>query len=231
MKNFVKLEKDLNVNFKNKELLTQAFCHRSYNNENPKFGLEHNERLEFLGDAVLELIVTEFLYLDYPKKPEGELTSWRAALVNSESLSQAARSLDFNDYLLLSKGEAKDSGKARSFILANAFEAFIGSLYLDQGYNPCKTFIKDYLMIKLPDIIQNGLYKDSKSSFQEEAQEKESFTPTYSVISESGPDHAKFFEIGVYLNGKLIAQGQGSSKQEAEERAAEKALKAKGWKK
>jgi len=230
MKDFSKLEKSLNVNFKDKDLLAQAFCHRSYINENSKFHLDHNERLEFLGDAVLELAVTEFLYLDYPKKPEGELTAWRASLVNSESLSLAARSLDFNDYLLLSRGEAKDSGKARSFILANAFEAFIGSLYLDQGYEPCKKFIKDHLMAKLPGIIQNGLFKDSKSRFQEEAQEKENVTPTYNVISESGPDHAKYFEIGIYLNNELIAKGQGSSKQEAEIDAASNALKTKGWK-
>jgi len=230
MKDFSQLEKSLDISFKNKDLLIQAFCHRSYINENSKFSLDHNERLEFLGDAVLELIVTEFLYLDYPKKPEGELTAWRASLVNAESLANAARSLDFNDYLLLSRGEAKDSGKARSFILANAFEAFIGSLYLDQGYEPCKKFIKDRLMAKLPDIIQNELFKDSKSRFQEESQEKENVTPNYNVISESGPDHAKYFEIGVYLNSELIAKGQGFSKQEAEEKAAEAALRARGWK-
>ncbi len=231
MKDFARLEKSLNIGFRNKDLLIQAFCHRSYINENPKFQFDHNERLEFLGDAVLELVITELLYLNYPQEPEGKLTAWRAALVNSDSLSKTAKSLDFNDYLLLSKGEAKDSGKARSFILANAFEAFIGSLYLDQGYKPCQAFIKKYLMAKLPEIIESGLFKDSKSRFQEESQEKESITPTYNVISESGPDHAKFFEIGVYLNDELIAMGQGSSKQEAEERAAEKALKARGWKK
>ena len=229
MKDFSKLEKDLKLEFKDKDLLTQAFCHRSYLNENSNFNLEHNERLEFLGDAVLELVVTKLLYLEYPKTSEGELTAWRAALVNADSLAQAARELNFNDYLLLSRGEAKDAGKARSFIMANAFEAFIGSLYLDQGYETCQTFIKSRLMIKLPEIISKGLFKDSKSRFQEEAQERVSITPTYKVIQESGPDHAKYFEIGIFLENDMVAKGEGSSKQEAEEHAAENALEIKKW--
>lgn len=229
MKEFGKLEKKLEVNFKNKDLLTQAFCHRSYLNENPKKEMEHNERLEFLGDAVLELVVTEILYKHYPKRPEGELTAWRAALVNADSLSQAARELDFNDYLLLSRGEAKDGGKARAFILANAFEAFIGALYLDRGYEECSSFLKKNLLPKLPEIIRQGSYKDSKSRFQEEAQEKTGITPTYRVMEESGPDHARHFVIGVYLQDSFIASGSGSSKQEAEEKAARKALEIKEW--
>ncbi|MBI4359030.1 MAG: ribonuclease III [Candidatus Nealsonbacteria bacterium] len=229
MKNFSKLERDLGVSFANKSLLTQAFCHRSYLNENQSLSLEHNERLEFLGDAVLELVVTEFLYGRYPKENEGELTAWRAALVNSERLAQAARELDFNEYLLLSRGETKDTGKARDFILANSFEAFIGSLYLDQGYAACQTFIKKHLLGKLPEIIRQGLFKDAKSQFQERAQEKTSITPAYQVLKETGPDHAKHFTIGVFLADKLIARGEGSSKQEGEEKAAKKALEIKKW--
>ena len=229
MKDFSKLEKELKLEFKDKDLLTQAFCHRSYLNENSNFSLDHNERLEFLGDAVLELVVTESLYLEYPKTSEGELTAWRAALVNADSLAQAAKELNFNDYLLLSRGEAKDAGKARSFILANAFEAFIGSLYLDQGYEACQAFIKESLMIKLPEIISKGLFKDSKSHFQEQAQEKVAVTPTYKVLKESGPDHAKYFQIGIFLGEEMVATGEGSSKQEAEEQAAKNALKVKSW--
>jgi ribonuclease III len=229
MKNFTLLEKKLNLQFKNKDFLIQAFCHRSYLNENPDFYLSHNERLEFLGDAVLELIVTEYLYQKYPKKSEGELTNWRAALVNAKILSEVAKELDFNDFLLLSRGEAKELGKARQYILANAFEALIGAIYLDQGYQACKDFIKKYLIIKLPEIIEKGLFKDAKSRFQEEAQERMAITPTYKVLEEWGPDHAKHFIIGVFLDKELVAKGQGSSKQEAELEAAKKALEVKNW--
>jgi ribonuclease III len=229
MKNFSLLEKKLNLQFKNKDFLIQAFCHRSYLNENPDFYLSHNERLEFLGDAVLELIVTEYLYQKYPKKSEGELTNWRAALVNARILSEVAKELDFNDFLLLSRGEAKELGKARQYILANAFEALIGAIYLDQGYQACKDFIKKYLIIKLPEIIEKGLFKDAKSRFQEEAQERVAITPTYKVLKEWGPDHAKRFIIGVFLDKELVAKGQGSSKQEAELEAAKKALEVKNW--
>ncbi len=229
MRDFAKLEKKLEIEFKDKNLLAQAFCHRSYLNENPGFGMDHNERLEFLGDAVLELVVTEHLYEKYPKKPEGELTAWRAALVNADSLAHVARQLDFNDFLLLSRGEAKDTGKARNFILANAFEAFVGALYLDLGYPACQKFIKQHLLVKLTEIIKNKLFKDSKSHFQEKAQEKVGITPTYKVTYETGPDHAKFFEVGVFLGEELIAKGQGSSKQEAEEHAAKNALETNHW--
>ncbi len=229
MKDFLKLEKGIGIKFRDKDLLVQAFCHRSYLNENPKFHLDQNERLEFLGDAVLELAVTEFLYDKYPKKPEGELTSWRASLVNSESLAKTAKELDFNNFLLLSRGEAKDTGKARNFILANAFEAFIGALYLDQGYKPCQDFVEKHICTKLVEIIKQGLFKDAKSHFQEKAQEKTGITPSYKVLKESGPDHAKNFEIGVYLDQTLIAKGSGSSKQEAEVVAAANALKIKKW--
>lgn len=229
MKDFTKLEKQLEISFKNKDLLIQAFSHRSYLNENPDFYLSHNERLEFLGDAVLELIITEYLYKEYPKKPEGELTNWRAALVNAKMLSKIAQELGFNEFLLLSRGEAKEIGKARQYILANTFEAFIGALYLDQGYQACQSFIKKHVINKLPEIIKKGLFKDAKSRFQEEAQEKVSTTPTYKIIKEWGPDHAKRFVVGVYLNKELVAQGEGSSKQEAEEQAAKNALEIKEW--
>jgi len=229
MKEFSSLEKKLNIKFKNKDFLIQAFCHRSYLNENPNFHLDHNERLEYLGDAVLELIVTEYLYQKYPKKSEGELTNWRAALVNAKMLSETAKSLDFNDYLLLSQGEAKEMGKARQYILANTFESFTGSLYLDRGYKVCREFIEKCLIVKLPEIIEKELFKDAKSQFQEEAQERTGITPTYNVLKEWGPDHAKNFVIGVFLEEELIAKGEGSSKQEAEEAAAKNALEVKKW--
>ncbi len=229
MKDFSKFEKKLNLKFKNKDLLVQSFVHRSYLNENPKLKLFHNERLEFLGDAVLEQVVTEYLFLKYPQKMEGDLTSWRAALVNAKILAETARNLGFNDFLLLSQGEEKEKGKARHYILANTFEAFIGSLYLDQGLGACKKFIKKHLLKELPLIIKEKLFKDAKSLFQEKAQEKLGITPAYKVLKESGPDHSKNFIIGVFLSKDLIASGQGSSKQEAEEKAARKALKVKNW--
>ena len=229
MKDFSLLEKKLGLNFKNKDLLTQAFCHRSYLNEKPDFYLTNNERLEFLGDAVLELVVTEDIYQNYPEKPEGELTNWRAALVNSKFLGKLARDLDFNDFLLLSKGEAKELGKARLYILANTFEALIGAVYLDRGYKICQEFIKKHLMPKLPDILEKGAFRDAKSRFQEEAQERTGITPLYKVLEEWGPDHAKHFIIGVFLNEELVAKGDGSSKQEAEEEAAKNALEVKNW--
>jgi ribonuclease-3 len=229
LRDFGGLEKKLDLKFKNKDFLVQAFCHRSYLNENPDFYLPNNERLEFLGDAVLELVVTEYLYQKYPKKTEGELTNWRASLVNAKILSEVAKNLDFNDFLLLSKGESKELGKARQFILANTFETLIGSIYLDQGYETCKAFVKKHLIVKLSEIIEKGLFKDSKSRFQEESQERTGITPTYKVLEEWGPDHAKHFIIGIFLDKELVAKGEGSSKQEAEEAAARNGLEAKGW--
>ena len=229
MKNFTILEEKLNLKFKNKDLLIQAFCHRSYLNENPDFPLPHNERLEFLGDAVLELVVTQYLYQKYPGKSEGELTNWRAALVNAKMLGELAKNLDFNDFLLLSRGEEKELGKARQYILANTFEALIGAIYLDQGYKTCQDFIEKHLIKELPEILEKGLFKDAKSRFQEEAQERVAITPTYKVLEEWGPDHAKHFIVGVFLDKELVAKGEGSSKQEAEEEAAQNALEIKGW--
>ena len=229
MKDFSLFEDSLGIAFKNKDLLTQAFVHRSYLNENPKFHLRHNERLEFLGDAVLELAVTEYLFATYPEKSEGELTNWRAALVNAKILSVIAQKAGLNEFLLLSRGEAKETGKARQFILANTFEAFVGAMYLDRGYEICKDFIDKYVLAELPRIIENGLFRDAKSRFQEEAQERVSVTPSYRVLKETGPDHAKLFIVGVFLKESLAAEGKGSSKQEAEEDAAKNALEARGW--
>ncbi len=229
MKDFTKFENRIGVDFKNKELLKTAFTHRSYLNENPSLGLEHNERLEFLGDAVLELATTDYLYRKFPTKPEGEMTSLRASLVNTNTLLETAGEIGMNDFLLLSKGEAKDTGKARQYILADMLEALIGAIYLDQGYDASASFIEKILFPKLEEIIDKKLWIDSKSYFQERAQDVVGVTPVYEVLKEWGPDHDKNFMIGVFLNGEIVAEGQGQSKQEAEQSAAHAALKAKGW--
>ena len=229
MKDFSSFEKKFNLKFKNKDLLIQAFTHRSYLNENPDFYLAHNERLEFLGDAVLELVVTEYLFKKYPIKTEGELTNWRAALVNSKILSVIAKKIGFNDFLLLSRGETKETGKARQYILANTFEAFVGAFYLDRGYEACRKFIEKHVICELPRIIKDRLFKDAKSLFQEQSQEKFGITPTYKVMREQGPDHAKRFVVGVFLKAKMISEGEGLSKQEAESEAAKKALEIKDY--
>ncbi|MBI4920062.1 ribonuclease III [Candidatus Azambacteria bacterium] len=228
-KNFDDLQQKLEVKFKNKNLLKQAFVHRSYLNENPAFELGHNERLEYLGDAVLELAVTEYLFRNYPDLAEGEMTNLRAALVNTQMLSKIADRLGFNDFLYLSKGEAKENGRGRQYILANTFEAFTGALFLDQNYKAAENFIYKNLIPELQDIIDKKLWRDSKSLFQEAAQERAGITPTYEVLKESGPDHAKKFVVGVYLGKELVAQGEGSSKNEAQQQAAENALKVKNW--
>lgn len=222
-------EDQTKVTFKNKELLAQAFIHRSFINENPRSGLEHNERLEFLGDAVLELVVTEFLYVTYPHHNEGDLTAYRSALVNAVTLGKVADELSFNDMIKLSKGEAKDVSRARSSILADAYEAFVGALYLDQGYGAVKTFISRTLLVRTEDIIKQGLYKDAKSFTQEKAQELFSVTPVYKVLNEEGPDHDKRFEVGIYFAEDLVARGEGRSKQEAETDAARNAIAIKKW--
>lgn len=223
-----KFEAKTGFTFNSKTLLRQAFTHRSFLNENKGAG-EHNERLEFLGDAVLELVVSEFLYQKYPDKPEGELTSLRAALVNTTSISLAATDLGMNEYLLLSRGEAKDVGRARQYILANTFEAFIGALYLDQGYDAAARFIGGTLFAKADDIVKNRLWQDAKSSFQEMSQEKFGTTPHYELMGEEGPDHDKRFTSAVFIGEREIARGEGKSKQEAEQAAAEKALAEQNW--
>ena len=217
------VERILGVKIKNSDLYLSAFTHRSYLNENRSFALPHNERLEFLGDAVLELASTEFLYKNYPH-PEGELTNFRSALVNYKMLSDIAKRLDFEKFLLMSRGEAKDTGRARQVILANCIEAVIGAMYLDLGYQTTTNFIAREILVELSQIIEGGSYVDPKSKLQEIVQEKRGITPTYSVISETGPDHNKLFVVGAYVGKNEVGRGQGPSKQEAELSAAENAL-------
>jgi ribonuclease III len=218
-----KLQDALGVKFDDPGLLETALVHRSYMNEHRKTVHVHNERLEFLGDAVLELVVTEFLYLNY-SDPEGILTNWRSALVKTESLSETAAKLELNKYVKLSRGEARGSERARQQILANALEAVIGAIYLDRGYETAKSFIGQHINSKLPAIIKSGTWQDAKTKLQEMMQEKEGLTPTYKVLSEEGPDHNKMFTVGVYVGKKLRGKGSGTSKQEAQQAAAEKAL-------
>ncbi len=222
-------EKNIGVTFKNKDLLAQAFIHRSFLNENPRTGLEHNERLEFLGDAVLELAVTDYLYKMYPQSPEGELTSFRAALVNAVTIAEVAQEINMNEYLFLSRGEAKDKGKARQYILANAFEALLGAMYLDQGYEVSEKFVAKFLYGRANDVVKKKLWRDSKSLVQEKAQEFVGSTPSYKVLKEAGPDHDKHFTVGIFFGAEKIAEGKGYSKQEAEQSAARAALEVKKW--
>lgn len=222
-------EQKIDIEFNDKNLLQQALTHRSYINEHKGAKLKHNERLEFLGDAVLELVITDFLFKKFPNKNEGELTAYRAALVNTNILSEVASNLNVNDYLLLSRGEKKDVGRARQYILANTVEAIIGAIFLDQGVSGAEKFVKKNILSYLDIIIEEGRWMDNKSRFQELAQERLSVTPIYQTIRESGPDHDKRFEIGVFLKDKLIAMGKGQSKQEAEQKAAREALIKNGW--
>lgn len=225
-----KLQERIGVDFNNPDLLKQSLVHRSYLNEHHDFNLGHNERLEFLGDAVLEIIVTKYLFDNYPDQPEGELTNWRASLVNSKMLSRIADELKVEDNLFLSKGEARDkNSKARQFIMADAVEALIGAIYLDQGNEAAEKFVHKFVLSKLDEILDKELYQDPKSKFQEKAQEKYGITPHYKVISESGPDHNKVFEMGLYLGDEFVAKSRGSSKQEAQVEAAKKGIKKKGW--
>ena len=230
MKDLKKLEGLIGVKFSDINFLKQSVVHRSYLNENPQFKLHHNERLEFLGDAVLEIIVTEHLYKNYPDTPEGDLTNWRASLVNSKMLALIASEIQLEEFIYLSKGEAKDNNsKARQYILANAVEALIGAIYLDQGIKKATKFVKNNILVKLENILKNELYLDPKSKFQEKAQEIYKATPHYKVLKESGPDHAKTFNVGLYLGEEQISKGKGFSKQEAQVDAAQKGLKKKKW--
>ena len=208
-KSLLEFEKTIGFAFINKNLLEQSFIHRSYINEHPQLGKEHNERLEFLGDAVLELVVTQYLYKKYPGTPEGQLTAYRSALVRTESISEAALNLGVNDYMFLSKGEARDMGKAREYILANAFEAIVGSVYLDQGFERAEEFITNTLLHKIDVIVKKGLWRDAKSFVQEKAQEIFSVTPTYKVMSEIGPDHDKEFTIAIMFGDDIVTTGEG----------------------
>lgn len=223
------LERILGCVFKDKRHLLTAITHRSYLNEHRDAQQEHNERLEFLGDAVLELATTDFLYNKYPEKPEGELTAIRSALVNTNSLADASTKLGVNDYLLMSKGESKDIGRARQYILANAFEAFIGALYVDQGYAVAQKFIAEQLFDKTDEIVEKRLWQDPKSRFQELAQEHTNLTPTYTTLGQEGPDHDRVFTVGVFLGKEKVGEGKGRAKQEAEQEAAQQAITVKNW--
>ena len=225
-----KLQKNIGVKFNDENLIRQAMVHRSYINEHPDFKIGHNERLEFLGDAVLEIIVTEYLFLKYEDVPEGDLTNWRASLVNAKMLHEIAQELGIEEALYLSKGESKDKNKkSRQFILANAIEAIIGAIYLDQGMEVAKKFVLENIVTKLDGILENRLYLDPKSRFQEMAQEVRSITPHYQILDETGPDHAKIFTVGLYLGDELVTTGEGSSKQEAQVSAAAKGLIKMNW--
>ncbi len=214
------LERKIGINFNNKDLLKEALTHRSYLNENSLWKLPHNERLEFLGDAVLELIITRYLFEKYPQLEEGKLTLLRAALVNSKMLFKVSEKLSLGDYILLSKGEIQMNNRSFETILANVFEALIGAIYLDQGYEKAKYFIERFLILYLPEIEQKGLYKDAKSLLQEIIQSEYKITPTYKVLDETGFDHEKIFKVGVYFDDEMKAEGLGESKQEAELKAA-----------
>lgn len=223
-----KLKDALGITVRQQALFQEALTHRSYLNEHKGYGYNHNERLEFLGDAVLELVVTENLFHNY-ENPEGELTSFRAALVNGDMLAKIGMDLGLEQYLLMSRGESKDTGRARGYLVANAVEAVIGAIYLDQGYDAARDFILEHVMSHLPEVFEQGLHTDAKSRFQELAQEKTGTTPSYRVLKEWGPDHDRNFVAGVYLGAELVAEGTGNSKQEAQREAAKQALLAKGW--
>jgi ribonuclease III len=222
-------EKRIGFSFVDKMFIKTAFTHRSYLNEHKGHKGEHNERLEFLGDAVMELVVTDYLYKKYPASDEGLLTSIRSALVNTVSISEEAQRLGINEYLLLSKGEARDTGRARNYILANTFESVVGALFLDQGYAAAEKFLHQTVIRKTEDVVKKRLWQDPKSRFQELSQEKESHTPRYEVLEQQGPDHDKQFISGVHLGTELVAKGEGKSKQEAEQAAASAALEVRGW--
>lgn len=226
---FSKFESKAGVRFKDERLLKRAFTHRSYINENRDSGLEHNERLEFLGDAVLELVITDFLFAKKKEADEGELTALRSALVNADACARVATGLGVNDYLLLSKGESRDTGRARTYILANTLEAIIGAIYLDQGYDAAKDFILKHFVPLSDEIVKEGRWIDSKSLFQEKAQEHVGQTPSYKTIRESGPDHDKHFTVAVSVGSQVMGEGEGKSKQDAEQAAARQALDRQGW--
>lgn len=226
---FPTFEKKIGVNFTDKQLLKQAFVHRSYLNENKESGLHHNERMEFLGDAVLELVSTVYLYKRYTQNDEGDLTAYRSSLVNAIILAEIAQKLGMESLLLLSHGESKDKGRARQIILADTMEALIGAIYLDQGYEVAQIFIEEHVLYRIDEVVAMKSFVDAKSQFQEKAQEFAATTPAYKTLGESGPDHDKQFTVGVFVGDEKLGEGVGKSKQEAEQKAAAAALKAKGW--
>lgn len=229
MNKYDNLIKQIGIKFKDEGLLDKAFMHKSYLNEHKKEVSESNERMEFLGDAVLELIATEYLFNKHPDKPEGELTNLRSALVQGRHLAEVSKEMKLGIYLYLSNGEEASGGREKNYILANVLEAVIGAIYLDQGFKKAAEFVNKFILSRLDEIIEKNLFADPKSTLQEFVQEKMETTPTYDIISETGPDHNKEFESGVYIDGKLIASGKGSSKQKAESMAAENALNDKSW--
>lgn len=229
MQDYKALEKKIGIKLKGNDLVDVAFTHKSYINEHKNEGLEHNERIEFLGDAVLELVVTKHLFKKYPNQSEGEMTSFRSALVKGKHLAEVALELELGQYLFLSKGEENSGGRNKSYILANTVESLIGAIFLIHGEVASEKFIKKFILVRLDQIIKEGSNIDSKSKFQEIAQGKEAFTPHYELISEEGPDHNKKFTMGAYIKDELIAKGTGKSKQLAEENAAYNALKKKKW--
>ncbi len=218
----------ISIQPKNIDFYLQAVTHRSYLNENKEHHLKHNERLEFLGDAVLELVVTKYLFENFPN-PEGELTAWRSALVCGEMLYRVAKEIEIQEYLLMSKGEKKDTGRARQYLLANSIEALIGAIYLDYGYEKSEKFIKTYIIVHLKEVLDKKLFLDAKSYFQEKAQEVVGVTPFYKEHSVSGPDHDRIFIVGVYIGEECVAEGKGPSKQDAQREAARIALEKKDW--
>ncbi len=228
-KDFSEFEEIVGIKFNDQDILKKAFTHRSFLNENKNLKGGHNERLEFLGDAVLELATTDYLFNEYPEKNEGDLTSIRSALVNAQTCAEVAKEINANDFLLLSRGEAKDVGRARQYILANVLEAIIGAIYMDSGYEKARDFILKYITPKTDKIVKEELWVDAKSKFQEKAQDIEGVTPSYKTTAETGPDHDKKFTVGVFINDKMVSEGEGDSKQDAEQDAARRALKEKGW--
>lgn len=228
-KQLIPFEQKIGIDFTDKDILLRAFTHRSFINEKKGRGLLHNERIEFLGDAVLEIIVTDFLFHSFPKEDEGTLTAYRAAMVNTDSLSMQAKKLELDSFLLLSKGERMDTNKGRDHILANTFEALIGAIYLDQGLEKAAEFVGGQLFDYMQVIIDNQLHKDPKSYFQELAQDRRKTTPYYELVESVGPDHDKEFVMGAYLEEEMIATGSGQSKQKAESEAARAALEALEW--
>lgn len=229
MNRYAELEKKIKITFKNADLIDIAFVHKSYINEHKDKKMEHNERLEFLGDAVLELVATEYLYKHYPKQEEGVLTNWRSALVKGKNLAEISTELDLGLFLYLSRGEERSGGRKKNYILANTLEALIGAVYLDQGYDVAHKFIDEFILNRLTEILEKGLHIDAKSQFQEVAQEVVGITPEYKLMREEGPDHDKSFTMGAYIGEELVAEGSGSSKQKAEQEAASAAIKAKKW--
>ncbi len=229
MNRYAELEKTIGIEFSNKSMLDLAFVHKSYINEHKTRKIEYNERIEFLGDAVLELVVTDFLYKTFPEQQEGVLTNWRSALVQGKHLAEIALELNLGVYLYLSRGEEHSGGRKKNYILANTLEALIGAIYLDKGYEIAHHFIHTFILKRLENILAKGLHIDAKSRFQEFSQDLLGVTPEYRVISEEGPDHNKCFTMGAYIGEELIAEGKGSSKQKAEQEAATEGLKKKSW--